>query len=154
MIQASNYDQSCASNSDCIAVGEGNACFSCLIVGCTNAAINVKAKPQYDADVAKTVAGQLASSPFCGCPMSSGPCCVGGVCRADFQCSSSADVSVDSGQSTCCPVSSPQHLSPCHAAGSAQCSAAFRCRYGEPPAMDCFCGGGPDGTWYCLAAVP
>ena len=89
MIQASNYDQWCNTNSDCIAVGEGNACYTCLI-SCANAAINVRAKSQYDADVEKTLAGRLAGAPICGCPMSSGPCCVGGVCRADIQCSMSA----------------------------------------------------------------
>jgi hypothetical protein len=87
MIQASNYDQSCK-NTDCIAVGEGNACYTCLI-SCTNATINVQAKSQYDADVAKTLARRLAGSPFCGCPAESGPCCIAGVCRADIQCSMS-----------------------------------------------------------------
>jgi hypothetical protein len=88
MIQASNYDQSCSTVSDCLAVDEGNACFSDCFLACRNAAINVKDAARYDADVAKTLAGRLAGG-TCFCPAESGPCCIGGVCRADIQCSMS-----------------------------------------------------------------
>jgi len=53
-----------------------------------NAAINVKGAARYDADVAKTLAGRLAGG-TCFCPAEFGPCCIGGVCRADIQCSMS-----------------------------------------------------------------
>jgi hypothetical protein len=86
IIQASNYDQSCKTSSDCIAVGEGNACYGCSIP-CASAAINLHAKLQYDTDVAKTLAGRFAGSPGCHCPADFGPCCIGGVCHADIQCS-------------------------------------------------------------------
>jgi hypothetical protein len=46
LIQASSYDQSCTTDSDCIAVGEGNACYPCAIA-CTSAAINRSAESQY-----------------------------------------------------------------------------------------------------------
>ena len=88
IIQASNYDQSCKTKSDCLAVGEGNACYPCVIA-CTSAAINIGAKDQYIADVAKTTAGMQGGGVFCGCPAEFGPCCIDGVCHADIQCSTS-----------------------------------------------------------------
>ena len=51
LIEASNYDQSCTTDSDCIAIAEGDVCTPCGI-GCTNAAINVAAHARYKADVA------------------------------------------------------------------------------------------------------
>jgi len=97
LIQASNYDQSCTTNSDCIAVGEGNACYVCEIE-CTSAAINKSAESQYKADVAKTPAAEGGA--LCGCPAEFGPCCRGGTCHADLQCQNPlpvADAAADTG---------------------------------------------------------
>ncbi len=90
LIQASNYDQSCKTDSDCIAVGEGNACYPCVIE-CTNAAINVGAHARYLSDVAKTSAASQTGG-FCGCPAEFFPCCRGGTCSADFQCQNALPV--------------------------------------------------------------
>jgi hypothetical protein len=87
LIQAANYDQSCATASDCIAVGEGNACYPCAIA-CPTAAISATAKGKYLSDVAKTRAAQARA--FCGCPLAFNPCCRGGSCHADFQCQNPA----------------------------------------------------------------
>ncbi len=84
LIQASNYDQSCTTDSDCIAVGEGNACYVCEIE-CTSAAINKSAESQYKADVAKTPAAEGGAS--CGCPEEFGSLLPEAAsCHADLQC--------------------------------------------------------------------
>lgn len=84
-IRASDYDQSCNTDSDCVPVGEGNACYPCVIA-CTTAAIRVTAKAQYSKDVAETT-GAHAGASRCHCPSETGPCCVAGKCHADNECS-------------------------------------------------------------------
>jgi hypothetical protein len=84
-IQASSYDQSCKSTSDCVAVGVGNACLPCEIE-CPSVAINVGAMAKYMSDVEKTWAwAQIQKPSFvpCGCPEWSSPCCVAGSCQMD-----------------------------------------------------------------------
>jgi hypothetical protein len=87
VIQASDYDQSCAVDSDCVGVRVGNGC-TCGI-SCESppaAAINMGALPQYTADFAKF------PHVFCNCPPPPPPCddktyagpgpyCVGGMCQ-------------------------------------------------------------------------
>jgi hypothetical protein len=99
-IQASNYDQSCTVDSDCVEVSVGNPCQACdFICNQSVGAINVGANAQYTADVAKTAAGVGD----CGCPAEVGnrvgPCCRSGQCHADSACSSS-DASTDSGDAS------------------------------------------------------
>ncbi len=65
-ILASNYDQSCKTDTDCVAVSEGNACYPCTLA-CQTAAINVNALPQYRADVAKTTGAQEHGGGTCNC---------------------------------------------------------------------------------------
>jgi hypothetical protein len=101
IIQASNYDQSCKSAADCVAVSEGNACFPCVIE-CPTAAITAGAKAKYMSDIEKTSGWQARASASCHCPASFTPCCLDGVCHADLQCSgsviaSAADASADAG---------------------------------------------------------
>jgi len=76
LIQASDYDQSCKSASDCVLVAEGNFCQP---AGCPSAAINAGAYGQYQADVAKTNAA------ICGgvtsCLGIAGVCCQDGMCQ-------------------------------------------------------------------------
>jgi hypothetical protein len=78
LIQASNYDQSCQTDSDCVAVAEGNFCYAGA-PNCPSAAISKSAYAQYQADVAKTNAAicEAASS----CVAEFGPCCQNGVCQ-------------------------------------------------------------------------
>jgi hypothetical protein len=75
-IQASNYDQSCTTDIDCVAIGEGNACS--LISPCPNAAINKGALGRYQSDIAQAPCYELA-----GCPAEFGPCCRHGSCQMD-----------------------------------------------------------------------
>ena len=86
-IQASNYDRSCAVDSDCVAVAEGDVCTPCG-VGCKNAAIIVAARAQYKMDVDRAVAATLAATNQCQttCFYSRYPCCVSGQCVADGGC--------------------------------------------------------------------
>jgi hypothetical protein len=91
-IEASSYDQSCRSDSDCVAVSEGDVCTPCGI-GCTNAAINAAGLARYKADVASANAatrlGMFGTPYQCvtTCPYSRRPCCASGQCHADAACS-------------------------------------------------------------------
>jgi hypothetical protein len=86
-IQSSNYDQSCKTDSDCVAVSEGNACYPGFL-NCPTATINVGAQSQYNADVARTNAGVCVA--LSSCVDEPGPCCRGGTCVTD-QCFIVAD---------------------------------------------------------------
>jgi hypothetical protein len=88
-IHASNYDQSCQKDSDCVLVVEGYACGSCSVCAPLSA-INDSAVSQYEADVAKVVGpppmGGGGCAPCCGPILL--PCCQGGQCHADIPSSS------------------------------------------------------------------
>jgi hypothetical protein len=77
-IQAANYDQACSKDSDCVAVGEGNACLAGEL-DCFRAAINSGAYAQYKADVAKTNAAVCSAGSFC--PNVGPLCCRNGMCQ-------------------------------------------------------------------------
>jgi hypothetical protein len=85
-VSASAYDQSCRTAADCVGVGEGNACYPCVLA-CATAAINSAAKSRYDADVAKTSGAAHVRSVTCNCPAQFAPCCIQGKCHADLACS-------------------------------------------------------------------
>jgi len=96
LIQASNYRQSCAVDTDCVAVGEGNVCYPGS-TNCSNAAINKSDYAQYQADVAKTNGASCYAPGSCG--SESGPCCVAGTCQIGDQCSNPGptDAAADTG---------------------------------------------------------
>src|SRR5277367_1793319 len=75
-IQASNYDQSCSTASDCVVVAEGDSCTGLFCVDCGNAAINVSAQAQYDENL-KNIGGHTG---VCPCPLGVGATCDAGVC--------------------------------------------------------------------------
>jgi hypothetical protein len=72
-ISASNYDQSCAQDTDCIAAFSGSFCggHACA---CENSAINASAQAQYEADL------QNAHAPKCPCPAPPPVACNQGTC--------------------------------------------------------------------------
>ena len=73
-IAASDYDQTCATDADCVPVYEGTACDpQCL---CANAAINAGALDTYQSDLAKTV----QSPNVCACAAPLPPRCVHSIC--------------------------------------------------------------------------
>jgi hypothetical protein len=81
IVSASNYDQSCAVDTDCTGINPGNYCGTQVCdCGGPTAAINVGALPQYTAD--------LGGAHFmtCPCPFipfdpAQGPCCRSGSCQ-------------------------------------------------------------------------
>ena len=81
-VEASDYDQSCAKDDDCVAVAElhtpGTHGTDCSI-GCDDHAINKKEKARYDEDFADS-RGRCGSrtSPFCD--VTGTPTCVQGTC--------------------------------------------------------------------------
>ena len=84
LILASNYDQSCQTDSDCVAVAEGNFCNAQVPFSAT-ATISKSAMAQYQADVARTVARtkmSICRGNFSG-PFLTGPCCRNGMCQMD-----------------------------------------------------------------------
>ncbi|MGA7123971.1 MAG: hypothetical protein WBY94_27970 [Polyangiaceae bacterium] len=83
VIQASNYDQSCTTDSDCVAVAEGSFCYPGA-GRCPSAAIRTSALTQYQADVSKTFAA--ACVVFGDCAISVGPCCRAGICQLGVAC--------------------------------------------------------------------
>jgi hypothetical protein len=80
-ISASDYDQSCSVDSDCVDVGEGNACFPCTVI-CKVAPISRGALPAYQSDVAETIGARETEGVSCGCPLEPIPCCRSGLCTA------------------------------------------------------------------------
>ena len=85
LIRASDYDQSCAVDSDCVEVHVGNACSCDLSCQTMPAAINKGALPHYTADVAKSPHVTCGCGPT-GPPLVCvdavpGPHCVGGSCQ-------------------------------------------------------------------------
>jgi hypothetical protein len=88
MLVASNYDQSCAVDTDCAIVGTGNYCEANQCY-CGGSSINANAVPQFQADVAKTPVGMGdVPSGNCGCPFEGPPCCAGGKCQTGGACTS------------------------------------------------------------------
>jgi hypothetical protein len=89
-IHASNYDQTCQTDNDCLLVVEGYACASCSVCAPLSA-VNRSAISQYEADVAKIVGPTMGGG---GCAPCCGPillgCCQGGRCHTDTSCSSDA----------------------------------------------------------------
>ena len=102
LIQASSYDQSCTTDRDCVAVAEGNFCYPGA-GDCANAAINMSAYAQYQADVSKTRAASCFAPSGCGFEF--GPCCVGGKCQMGSQCPGAVptDAGADTGADACAP---------------------------------------------------
>jgi hypothetical protein len=92
-IEATNYDQSCSVDSDCVGTGNGysiqsgNYCQP-MCIDCGRETINKKSLAQYMADVSKTPLGSGAfpQEAECGCPLILAPCCMGGHCTPGDQC--------------------------------------------------------------------
>jgi hypothetical protein len=96
LIQASNYDQSCTVDSDCVSIAVGDACYPCLVICQVGGAINRGALSSYQSDISKTIGAGETSGVQCGCPSWPGPCCRGGICQAGLECESPAtDASAD-----------------------------------------------------------
>jgi hypothetical protein len=96
LIQASSYDQSCKTDTDCVPISEGNACD--LLPCCPNATISKSALAQYQSDLAKTRLGSCSISPTYGCNCGTyNFCCLNGSCQWDAECSSALAAAGDAG---------------------------------------------------------
>jgi hypothetical protein len=74
-IRASDYDQTCKTDSDCVTEPEGDFCRN-KCTNCAGAVINVNAQAKYEADVSSKI-----STPFtCPCPESPSAVCDHGKC--------------------------------------------------------------------------
>jgi hypothetical protein len=90
VVQAASYDRRCAVDSDCVAIGEGNACEACAL-DCPNAAIARSALSHYQSEVGAAVApgGRLLRCAV-SCALPPVACCVEGACRGPRACSMDA----------------------------------------------------------------
>jgi hypothetical protein len=83
LVRASDYDQSCTVDTDCVPVSEGNLCDPAASE-CPNAAISKSADAQYQAAADKALASCHAQA---SCAFPPGACCVAGNCHiATGQC--------------------------------------------------------------------
>lgn len=85
LVEATNYDQSCSTDTDCVgtagpfAVESGNFCQALCM--CGGDSINKAAVPRYVRDVSQTPLGSGAIAPLlCSCPQVGSPCCASGRC--------------------------------------------------------------------------
>jgi hypothetical protein len=87
-VLAADFDQRCESDADCVAIGEGNACFPCAM-SCTNAAINKADEANYQTAVAKAPPHTGINITCGSCPRQPMSCCIQGRCHADSNCARS-----------------------------------------------------------------
>jgi hypothetical protein len=82
VVLASDYDQSCVLDADCVSVSQVPKCPVTDCSGCYLVAINKSEMSQYMAAVSQAVAGE-SPGPICNCPCESGfALCRGGKCQA------------------------------------------------------------------------
>jgi len=86
-IAPANYDQTCSSASDCVAVPAGDVCFPC-IRACTAGVVNTHAVASYRADISTAVGTSDPPDVRCNCPAEFSPCCLAGQCHAGPECQS------------------------------------------------------------------
>jgi hypothetical protein len=92
LIRASDYNQSCTTNADCVEVGEGNSCYPCAL-WCSTTAINGRDLDRYRSDVATALslsgveaAIEAGAMIVCHCPADMGACCRAGRCTTGIRC--------------------------------------------------------------------
>lgn len=86
-VLASDYDQSCTVDTDCVTVGEVSSCPADCYIACALWTISKKVAPQYMTALSLAAAG--TSPPACFCPAEGLPCCRSGSCTTT--CSSRTD---------------------------------------------------------------
>ena len=78
-IMASDYDQSCATDADCVAEPEGDFCGVNTCTNCRNAVVSVKAQMQYESDLAS----KISTPSICPCPSGPTAVCNNGRCAIE-----------------------------------------------------------------------
>lgn len=82
-MSASQYDNTCNVDSDCLGVPEGNPCLGGLCNSCPTAALNVRVASQYSADF-RALIPTPSTGTICNCPCAPmAPCCRQGLCYND-----------------------------------------------------------------------
>ncbi len=76
-ISAKDYDQTCSAASDCVLVTDGNACAVCT---CPNAAVNAKARAQFNSDQNAIACVHLGPGVRCGVCDTAVVACTDGKC--------------------------------------------------------------------------
>jgi hypothetical protein len=81
-IVPSDYDQSCATDEDCVVVGDLPACPPPTCLACDQTSLNKGAAVKYQAALSRALAAFDASPGPCNCPCESGlALCRGGTCQ-------------------------------------------------------------------------
>jgi hypothetical protein len=75
-----NYDQTCATDTDCVGIAEGNACS--VLSSCTSA-INIRALARYKTDTAGTPCYGYGAT---DCMVTELACCLAGLCSVSGDC--------------------------------------------------------------------
>jgi hypothetical protein len=112
VVLPSDYDQSCAVDSDCIAVGQLGQCPASACDGCLTEAINKSVWSRYETALHQAFATDPPVG-ICNCPSMVVTCCRHGTCQG-VGCFSRADTlpaCADAG-GTCVPVASCGHPGP------------------------------------------
>jgi len=137
-LSASQYDNSCTVDSDCVGVPPGDPCAGNCLSVCPTAALNVRVASQYLADLGAVMSAHNESPGVCSCPAFGTPSCCRGVCSVEG-CSTVPDAGVakdaqDAGPRTpllhrsagvTCPTGRGPGLSICDCTGSdGPCSCA------------------------------
>lgn len=86
LVLASDYDQTCAADTDCVNVGEALTCPANNCSFCRIETVSMRASAQYRAAFSRAIAAIPADADMCSCPDEGRPCCVRGKCQ---QCSAS-----------------------------------------------------------------
>ncbi len=128
LVQASDYDQSCTINSDCVEIYVGNGSSCEITCGASPAAINKSAEAQYLTDVRNLPPISCACEVTPPVAVEGGPCCIGGSCQFT-QCPNlvtTGDAAADAGTSDAALESSSATSLQCGAgtfsgAGTDQC---------------------------------
>jgi len=82
VISVSDYNTSCATDSECVLIGVGNYCTQ-QACNCGVAYINKQSLGRYQADFASTPAARSTSGAMCNCPSYDlNGCCIAGRCGA------------------------------------------------------------------------
>jgi hypothetical protein len=149
-VLASDYDQSCLVDSDCVVVGEMPQCPPMPCYECPTAAVNKSVATRYEAALSLAFGGD-AAGPACSCACESGAICRAGKCQAALCTPPAADtLAACANAGGQCEYSACAERGP---AGSCAYSDEFCC-LSRPPGPDAGVCSAPLDTFGCPATYP
>jgi hypothetical protein len=119
VVQASHFNQSCSTDSDCVMVPEVTVCPATRCSLCASASVNRSAFAQLQADIADDMAS-VPTSATCSCPPVGIPCCRSGRCQQNG-----------------CSFPASDTLATCADAGGVCTGAFYGCAFQQGPAHSC-----------------